>query len=143
MTSETPNSRPTWREYYLGVATAVASRGDCRRTKVGAVLVTRDHVGIFGYNGVDPGQDGCLAGACPRGLLTHDELASGGDYANCIATHAEANALRKATETVPNKIKGSTVYVTREPCSDCTKLLKWARVQKVIWPDGEIRLSSA
>lgn len=60
--------RPSWDEYGLGIARAVAVRGDCTRRKVGAVILDKDHRQVGGgYNGTVPGQPGCLEGACPRG----------------------------------------------------------------------------
>lgn len=59
--------RPGWREYFLGVAEAVAARGDCTRRRVGAVLVQDHRIVSTGYNGAPRGAPGCLEGACPRG----------------------------------------------------------------------------
>jgi dCMP deaminase len=62
--------RPHWNEYFLGIASAVAVRGDCTRRQVGAVIVHPDTHDIIqtGYNGAPSGAPGCLSdGACPRG----------------------------------------------------------------------------
>lgn len=52
----------------MGIAQAVARRGDCTRRQVGAVILSPEHrvVGL-GFNGTRPGDEGCLDGACPRG----------------------------------------------------------------------------
>lgn len=61
-------TRPDWSEYALGVAEAVAVRGDCTRRKVGAVILDANHrLAGAGYNGSYPGGPSCLDGACPRG----------------------------------------------------------------------------
>lgn len=64
------HSRPSWVDYFLGIADAVAVRADCTRRKVGAVVVDgkTKHLISSGYNGAAPGKPGCLSnGACPRG----------------------------------------------------------------------------
>lgn len=52
----------------MGIAEAVARRGDCTRRQVGAVLLDQGHRIIgAGYNGGPKGGASCLAGECPRG----------------------------------------------------------------------------
>ena len=93
--------RPSWDEYYLMIASAVASRADCSRRQHGAVIVGPDRRPVsFGYNGAPSGAPGCLEGACPRGRLGYEELRSlAGGYDDpespgfCISIHAEANAI--------------------------------------------------
>jgi dCMP deaminase len=90
--------RPGWDEYFVNIARAVAERSDCRRRKVGAVLVdTGRRIVGTGYTGAPSGHPGCLEGACPRGLLSYDEVKEFSAYdsgpGRCISVHAEANAL--------------------------------------------------
>jgi dCMP deaminase len=80
-------SRPGWDEYFLGIASAVSTRADCTRRKVGAVLVSPDHrIVATGYNGSAVGGPSCLAGQCPRGkhfeIRDRDAMMS---YCNCGA----------------------------------------------------------
>ena len=130
-------SRPTWDEYYLAIATTVASRADCRRRQHGAVIVSPDHRPIsFGYNGAPSGQPGCLEGACPRGRIAYEDLSSlAGGYDDpespgyCISVHAEANAIILAGR---DACKGATIYVTGKPCHGCEKLIAAAGIQRVV-----------
>lgn len=120
--------RPDWDEYFLGVAAAVAARGDCSRRQVGAVIVDGDHRIIgTGYNGTAPGGLSCLAGQCPRAAT---DVVPGSSYDTgpgaCIATHAEANALLFARASV----KGGTLYVTHAPCGGCAKLTEAAGITR-------------
>lgn len=131
-------SRPDWDIYFLGIAEAVAQRGDCTRRRVGAVVVDDcNRIVASGYNGVESGQPGCLtAGACPRGKLSYDEQPMGSPYDNCIATHAEANAVKYAQQWGEWATLGCTVYLTSVPCDDCIRLMRSARVYRVVWPGG-------
>ncbi|MGK5496358.1 deoxycytidylate deaminase [Streptomyces sp. URMC 125] len=128
-------ARPCWDCYFLTIAVAVAGRGDCIRCQVGAVLVGQDHrIKSTGYNGSAPGEGSCLAGGCDRCL---SDVPSGTGYEGCIEVHAEANALLHAAW---EDCQGSTLYITREPCRDCTKLIKAAGVARVVWPQGSHQL---
>lgn len=136
-----PGTRPTWDEWALGIATAVASRADCTRRKVGAVILGPDHrVLSTGYNGYPPGQPGCLTdGACPRGRRTYDEIPASSPYVEvaeaCQALHAEENAVLH----LPSGARlGATVYVTDEPCPNCQRFLAGAGISRVVWPGGEL-----
>lgn len=128
------DDRPGWDEYFLGIAEAVSKRGDCTRSQVGAVLVRSDHtVAGIGYNGTYAGRPGCLLGACPRGRKSYAEMAAySGDYSDCIATHAEHNAILNGD---PADL-GITAYVTRQPCEDCGSLLVQRGITRIVWPDG-------
>ena len=104
MPDETPTtSVPSWDDYFLGIATAVAARAKCTRRRVGAVLTIDHRIIATGYNGAAPGEADCLEGACPRGQLDYDAVPGLGDYDRpgtpgfCIAIHAEVNALLFST----------------------------------------------
>ncbi|MFJ9964252.1 deoxycytidylate deaminase [Streptomyces avermitilis] len=128
--------RPGWDAYFLAGARWAASRADCTRSQVGAVLVNASNeVRGTGYNGAPAGVPGCLTeGACPRGQLTYGECAANSDYSNCVADHAERNAIRHAPA---NELPGSTLYVTREPCPACWTLIRAAGIRRVVTPERE------
>lgn len=129
------DTRPSWDEYFLGIADAVAARGDCSRRQVGAVVVDKDNrIVSTGFNGSYPGGPSCLAGECPRADSDAPPFSSydTGPGA-CIASHAEANALLYAGR---NGTKGSVLYITCQPCDGCLKLIKASGVKKVVWPTG-------
>lgn len=130
---EVPVSRPTWTEWALDLAGVVATRADCTRSQVGAVLLSRTHrVLAVGYNGLPAGLPGCATKSnCPRGQLSYAEVAANSDYSNCPAVHAEANAIYHAD---PYELEGATLYVTREPCPACSTLIRAAGVRDVHYP---------
>jgi dCMP deaminase len=130
--------RPTWHEYFLSIAAAVATRADCTRRKAGAVLVKNNRIVATGYNGSPAGDKGCLTdGACPRGHLAYSDLPPSSSYdtgpGTCIAVHAEANCLLYADR---DRTEGGTLYVTGVPCPGCEKLLRASGVRMVVWPGG-------
>lgn len=129
--------RPSWDQYFLDIAKAVAARADCRRAQHGAVIVKNKRIVSTGYNAAPPGGWSCLAGECPRGLLTQEELPSlgGGGYDGCVAQHAEGNAIAFASH---HDTEGATIYITGQPCIGCWKNIQAAGIEKAIWPHGRI-----
>lgn len=122
--------RPDWDDYYLGIAKAVSARGDCVRAQHGAVIVKNHKIVSTGYNGTPPGDcRSCgTSGECPRALdLTAQH--SKGEYDLCWATHAEANAIIRASW---DDLNGSTIYVTGTPCPGCTKLIYSSNIVRVV-----------
>ena len=133
-------ARPTWDNWALGIAAAVAVRADCTRRQVGAVILDSDHrVVATGYNGYPSGKPGCAsAGACPRGRKTYDEIPKDSAYvgtaAPCDALHAEENAVLHAHRS----LEGCWIYVTHKPCPNCERLLRGTTILGAKWPDGYI-----
>lgn len=53
------DNRPTWEQYFHGIAAAVALRATCPRASVGLVIVSEEHrILSTGYNGAPPGEAG-------------------------------------------------------------------------------------
>lgn len=131
--SATTGLRPTKDEYGLIIANATSTRADCVRSRVGAAIFTRDgRVAALGFNGAPASRPGCLSsGACPRAKADVEPYAP---YNDCIAIHAEANALLYADY---GRIRGGTIYVTRRPCGDCRKLIQGGGIARVVYPDDE------
>lgn len=133
MTSTAPIHRPSWDDYYLGIAKAVSTRGDCVRRQHGAVIVKNHSIIATGYNGSPPGSDkSCGAtGQCPRNLDPNSKHGEG-SYDLCWATHAEANAIIRASW---EDLQDSTIYITGSPCPGCSKLIASAGIDRVVFPD--------
>jgi dCMP deaminase len=127
-------TRPDWDTYFAAIAVAVSERADCRRARHGCVIVDDQHRIIStGYNGSPVGDDrSCLRGDCPRGLMTTEQIRHNtADYSNCIALHAEANAVAYGDGT---RMRGGTAYITGPPCDMCGKLLAAAGISRVVHP---------
>lgn len=127
--------RPTWDEYAMLLATAASTRAACSRRQVGAAILDEEHrVMGTGYNGVGAGYLNCSDGGCPRGLLSYGECPAYGSYENCVGYHAEHNAIQSA-EARGLDLTGCTIYVTHDPCADCTARIERAGITRVISPN--------
>lgn len=106
---------------------ALSADADCRRRRVGAVLVREGQVLGRGYNALPGGS--CLAGACPRGLLSYADQPAFSGYATtgCTAIHAEHRAILDA-RAAGHDVRGAVVYVTDEPCPGCVRRMRSAGI---------------
>ena len=99
----------------------------CGKKKYAAVLVDKnDHIVGIGYNGGPRGFQHCEDGGCPRFQEMSD---SGSIYDNCIAVHAEANALLHSDYSS----QAYRVYVNGPPCFSCAKLIANSTVEQVYY----------
>lgn len=99
----------------------------CGKKKYAAVLVDEyGHIVGVGYNGGPSNFQHCEDGGCPRYI---ENSPSGSDYDNCIAVHAEANALLHSDYSS----KPIKLYVNGPPCFSCAKLIANSTVQEVVY----------
>ena len=119
-------SRPSWKEYFMGIASLVAKRSTCRRRRVGAIVVRDKRILATGYNGAPAGLPHCLDTGCLREEM---EIPSGERHELCRGLHAEQNVIIQAAYHGVS-IKGGTLYCTNLPCSICAKMLINAGVQR-------------
>ena len=122
--------------YYLGIASAIATRSTCLRRQYGAVIVKDDEIISTGYNGAPPGDANCCdVGTCWR---IQNNIPHGEQYEKCVAVHAEQNAIISASR---RDMLGSTMYlagmengksIQAEPCLICSRLIQNAGIAEVI-----------
>lgn len=113
--------RPSWDDYFLDLAFTVAQRGTCDRARVGAVIVRDRRMLTTGYNGA------------PAGIQHCDEVGHLMIDNHCMrALHAEQNAIIQAALHGIG-IKGSSCYVTHQPCINCAKMIINAGIVRVIY----------
>jgi dCMP deaminase len=99
----------------------------CAKKQYAAVvLAPNGRVAGFGYNGGPPGYPHCIDGACPRFF---DNTLNGASYENCIAQHAEANALLWSDASM--RING-TIIVNGPPCFGCAKMISSSGISRVV-----------
>jgi len=120
--------RPSWDEYFLGIAKEVSKRSTCIRRSVGALLVRGKRILTTGYNGPPSGLPHCIDVGCLR-----DEIGvpSGQRQELCRGLHAEQNALLQAA-IYGVSVEGATLYSTTTPCALCAKMLINARIERIV-----------
>jgi dCMP deaminase len=121
-------ARPSWDEYFMGIARLAATRSTCLRRQVGAVIVKDKKILTTGYNGAPSGLKHCLDIGCLRDKL---KIPSGERHELCRATHAEQNAIVQAA-LFGASIDGATMYSTTQPCILCTKLIINAGIKRIV-----------
>ncbi len=133
--------RPGWDEYFMRIARMVASRSNCVKRKVGAVIVRDRRIISTGYNGTPRGTRNCNEGGCPR----CNSFAQGGTRLDeCLCSHGEENALTQAAYHGVS-VRGASLYSTFCPCLTCTKMIINAGIEEVVfnadYPLGKVSLS--
>jgi dCMP deaminase len=96
---------------------------------VGAVIVKNRQILATGYNGPPPSSPHCIEqGYCYPGL------ANCGDSRELPsrAIHAEANAIAHAAKYGVS-VSGASIYVTKEPCLSCLKMIIAAGMPQVFY----------
>lgn len=136
MLESTRENRVDQINYYLDIAETVLERSTCLRRHYGAVIVKNNEIISTGYNGSPRGITNCIdlkkciRSECPRGT----------GYENCIAVHAEMNAiisskrsdmLESSLYLVGKEIDGNYVK-NGEPCSICKKIIINAGIKIVV-----------
>lgn len=124
-------TRPTWDNFFLDLARLWSTMSTCSRRQVGAVVVQDRKVIGNGFNGVASGKIHCVDGGCPRGHLSKAECPPGSDYNAfpCYAIHAEHNAILQSGISA---CVGATIYVTDQPCQQCTNLIQHAKIGRIV-----------
>ena len=121
--------RPGWDEYFMAIARVVASRSNCVKRKVAAVITVDRRIISTGYNGTPRGVRNCNEGGCPR----CNAFAEGGTRLDeCLCSHGEENAITQAAYHGVS-VRGGTLYTTFSPCLTCTKMIINAGIVEVIY----------
>lgn len=121
--------RPSWDEYFMSIAKTVATRSNCIKRKVAAIIVKDKRIISTGYNGTPRGIKNCSDGGCER-CASFGE--SGKNLADCVCCHGEENAIVQASyHGVP--IKDATIYSTFSPCLLCTKMIINSGIKEVVY----------
>ena len=110
---------------YMDIAARIASMSVAKRAQVGAVIVRDDNIISYGWNGTPAGDDNTCEATTDTGeLVTLPHV-----------LHAESNSLMKLAGAGGLGSAGSTLYVTLSPCRECAKLIKQAKITRVIYRD--------
>ena len=122
--------RPTWDEYFMGVAALSAKRSKDPSTQVGACIVSSDNkILSMGYNGFPRG---CSDDEFPWGKDSQAEDPYNAKY--LYSTHGELNAILNYRGT---SLEGSKLYVTLFPCNECAKAIIQAGIRTIVYADDK------
>jgi len=122
-------ARPSWDDYFMAIAKQVATRSNCVKRKVAALIVRDKRIISTGYNGTPRGTRNCSEGGCPR---CNNFSESGKNLEECLCSHGEENAIVQAAYHGIS-IKGGTLYTTFSPCLLCTKMIINSGMTEVIY----------
>jgi dCMP deaminase len=106
---------------YLRMALEWGKLSHCKRKQVGALIVKDRMIISDGFNGTPSGFDNCCEDE--EGLTKWEVL------------HAEANAILKVASSTQSA-KGSTLYITLSPCTQCSKLIHQAGINRVVYANA-------
>jgi len=131
-------SRPDWDHYFMNIAKVVASRSNCMKRKVAAIIVRDKRVVSTGYNGTPRGTRNCNEGGCPR---CNSMATSGTNLDECLCSHGEENAIVQASYHGVS-LKDGVIYTTFAPCLMCAKMIINSGIHEVIF-NAEYPLNDA
>lgn len=111
---------------FINIAFEIASASKCVSKQVGAVIVKDGRILSTGYNGTPAGYTNC----CDywNGKYTKEHH----DWSKTYEIHAEMNAIIWAARKGIS-IEGATIYVTLEPCSECSKNLIASGIKRIVY----------
>ncbi len=122
-------ARPSWDEYFMQLARAVAERATCDRGKSGCIIVKNKRVLCTGYVGSTPGMPHCDEAGHLLRKVTYE---NGETKEHCMRTiHAEQNAILQAAK-FGISIDGATIYCKMTPCRNCAMAISNAGIQRVV-----------
>ncbi len=121
--------------YWMGMCYYISVRSTCLDRQLGAVLVKDKALIGIGYNGAPKGVRDCIERGvgCMREAARTDK--NDKMYHNCLATHAEANAIVSVAFNGGAPTKDSIMYTIAFPCVDCTRLLINAGIKKIVYTE--------
>ncbi len=122
---------PSAAETFMLAAHNVASRSNCIRRSVGAVLIRDGDVVSVGWNGVSSRYKNCREAGCPRCI---EGGKTGTGYEFCICIHAEQMAIGDAAARGV-VTKGSSLYVNLRPCLQCLAVMRTAGISEVFYDE--------
>ncbi|MDB5056204.1 MAG: transport-associated-like protein [Bacilli bacterium] len=128
-------NRKDWDTYFLDIAYMAATRSQCLRRHVGAVLVQGKKLLGTAYNGAPMGVADCTEAGCMLVEEFEMKQVDGKEEMvrkqRCVRTiHAEQNLL---LFTDRSDREGSVVYVTDQPCWTCANMLANSGVIEIVY----------
>ena len=111
---------------FINIAKEIALASKCLSKQVGAVIVKDGRILSTGYNGTPAGYINCSEHWKDEYTKDHHE------WSKTYEIHAEMNAIIWAARKGIS-IEGATIYVTLEPCSECSKNLIASGIRRIVY----------
>ena len=111
---------------FINIAKEIASASKCVSKQVGAVIVREGRILSTGYNGTPAGYINCVEHWDGEYTKEHHE------WSKTYEIHAEMNAIIWAARKGIS-IEGATIYVTLEPCSECSKNIIASGITRIVY----------
>ena len=111
---------------FLNIAAELSNASKCVSKQVGAVIVKDGRILSTGYNGTPAGFINCSEHW--RGEYTKEHH----EWSKTYEIHAEMNAIIWAAREGIS-IEGATIYVTLEPCSECSKNVIASGIKRIVY----------
>lgn len=121
--------RPSWDDYFMEVADAIAKRATCDRGRSGCVIARDKMILATGYVGAPVGLPHCDDVGHQLKKVVHED---GSVTQHCVRTvHAEQNAICQAARHGVS-IEGGTLYCRMTPCRTCAMLIINCGIKRVV-----------
>jgi len=129
MNEEQKHVRPSWDEYFMGIADTVAQRATCDRGRSGCVIVRDKQILVTGYVGSPMGLPHCDKVGHLFKQVTHED---GRVTNHCMRTvHAEQNAICQAARRGISLDK-AILFCRMTPCRTCAMLIINCGIVRVV-----------
>ena len=113
-------------ENFINIASELATASKCVSKQVGAVIVKDGRILSTGYNGTPAGYENCCDYWDDEYTTEHHE------WSKTYEIHAEMNAIIWAARKGIS-IEDATIFVTLEPCSECSKNLIASGIKRIVY----------
>ena len=125
----------SWDETFIDIACLYAEHSSCSKYHVGAVITRDKRIISTGYNGVPTGQKHC--NQIFKNINFKEDLVMSEkhhEWSLKNEIHAEMNAIGYAAknEVLTNN---ATIYVTLQPCLNCSKAIVAAGIKRVVYKE--------
>jgi dCMP deaminase len=123
------HTRPSWDEYFMGIADVVAKRATCDRGRSGCVIARNKQILVTGYVGSPKGLPHCDDVGHFFKKVIHED---GHTTQHCVRTvHAEQNAIAQAAR-LGIALEGATLYCRMTPCRTCAMMIINCGIERVV-----------
>jgi len=111
---------------FINIAKELSCASKCVSKQVGAVIVKNGRILSTGYNGTPAGYTNCCEHWDNQYTKDHHE------WSKTYEIHAEMNAIIWAAKEGIS-IDGASIFVTLEPCSECSKNLIASGIKRIVY----------